>query len=160
MKKNIFVEDDKSKNCVDYPHDKHETYNDCDEEFLASSIPAGLVPIWLTNNKEKVTTRLYVRNLSFLPYLNLLAGHTKSPCPMPCSTIHVESRYLFNKANYDPSITLHFGQSLMVTRTDFVEFHFLVFLSDIGGSMGLWLGLGLLQAVEISIRLIMNRIRK
>ena len=40
------MEEDKSKNCVKYPHGKLESYNDCDEDFLISAIPANLVPIW------------------------------------------------------------------------------------------------------------------
>ena len=28
------MEEDKSKNCVNYPYGKYEDYNDCDEDFL------------------------------------------------------------------------------------------------------------------------------
>ena len=55
LKENIFVGEDISKNCVEYPHGKHE---DCDEDFVASNLPPGLVPIWFTNNTEEVTSLL------------------------------------------------------------------------------------------------------
>ena len=37
----------------------------------------------------------------------------------------------------------------MVTKTNFMKFIFVNFLSGLGGCMGLWLGIGLLQTLEI-----------
>ena len=50
LTENIFLAKDKSKSCVTYPHGKYETYGDCDEDFVVSSLPHGLVPIWSTDN--------------------------------------------------------------------------------------------------------------
>lgn len=151
LKENKFAEEDPSKNCVNYPTDQHESYNDCDESFLRSSLHPGIVPIWLVSNTENVTTFLYEDSLGdFSPLFN---GILKSDCPLPCSTIHVESR-LFRQEeqkNGRGFIELHFSQALMVTDTYFQKFNFILFLSDIGGCMGLWLGLGLLQTLEIAV---------
>ena len=38
---------------------------------------------------------------------------------------------------------------MQVTTTRFVQFNLMTFLSNIGGSLGLWLGLGMLQLGEI-----------
>jgi hypothetical protein len=46
-----------------------------------------------------------------------------------------------------------------VTTTDFVKLPLSNFLSDVGGSVGLWLGLGMVQAVQIVINCILPRIR-
>ena len=93
LKENVFVEDDASKNCVNYPHGKHASYNECDEDFLVSAIPPGLVPIWSKHNMENVTTKLYVKNIThpLHDYRDLADGTEKSMCLLPCSTINVES---------------------------------------------------------------------
>ena len=48
-----------------------------------------------------------------------------------------------------PGIELYFSQDITVTKTEFLKFTFEKFLSDVGGSMGLWLGLGILQSFEL-----------
>ena len=163
-KENIFVEEDTSKNCINYPNDKYESYNDCDEDFLRSALIPELVPIWLTNNTKNVTTYLYRKDQKELTqpsyfYPNLILGDQKSNCAMPCSTINVESRLLKEKKDNKDMIELKFSQTMMVTKTFFPKFNFQIFLSNIGGSIGLWLGLGLLQLFEISIRFLFSRIR-
>ena len=49
----------------------------------------------------------------------------------------------------EPGIWLQLIQDVTVTKTEFLKFTFEKFLSDVGGSMGLWLGLGLLQSFEL-----------
>ena len=46
-------------------------------------------------------------------------------------------------------IMVTFLDKVQVTKTDFLEFNLWTFLSSIGGSLGLWLGLGMLQLGEI-----------
>ena len=56
ISKNIFVEDDLSKNCLKYPNKNFASYNDCDERYMKNICEQeGLLPIWLTNDFEKVT---------------------------------------------------------------------------------------------------------
>ena len=76
MKENIFVEEDISKNCVEYPHGKHDTYNDCDEDFVVSNLPPDLVPIWFTNNTDEVTTSFHEENITNLPLYKMLHDGT------------------------------------------------------------------------------------
>ena len=96
------------------------------------------------------------------PYFDLIDGTQKSNCPMPCSTMQVESRLLQEKLGEGNIhfVDLTFSQGMTVTTTKFKKFNFTILLSEIGGSMGLWLGLGLLQVLEISIKYILSRIRK
>ena len=164
MKENIFLEEDKTKNCVNYPNEKFLSYNDCDKDFLISTLHPGLIPIWATNSMENVTTSLYIEENRMNPLyaVYLASGAQKSPCPLPCSTMFVESRFLREKnENRNQSVFhLTFSDEVLVTKTEFLKFSFKIFLSDIGGSMGLWLGLGLLQAVQISLNCVFERIRK
>ena len=39
-----------------------------------------------------------------------------------------------------------------VSKTDFVKFNLATFLANTGGSLGLWLGLGLLQLAQILVQ--------
>ena len=144
LRENVFVEEDISKNCVDYPHGKYETYNDCDEDFVASNLPLGLVPIWFTYTREEVTSSL---NHTSFPnsdiYKKLHDGRQKSTCPLPCSTFHVESKYQSETDEKFPVIHLNLIQDITVTKTEFLKFTFEKFLSDVGGSMGwalAWVG--------------------
>ena len=93
LRENIYVEEDKTKRCVNYPYSRYETYNDCDKDFLASAAPPGFVPIWSTNNSSKVTEIMYMedniredKNSSLYEYMALCDGTMISLCPLPCST--------------------------------------------------------------------------
>ena len=44
---------------------------------------------------------------------------------------------------------LIFGETVTVTTTDFIEFSVASFVADVGGAMGLWLGLGIMQFLEV-----------
>ena len=163
MQQDIFTEEDESINCVNYPNEDNESYKECDDKFLTSVLPPGLVPIWSVNNFENVTRQLYIEkmpNTSF-SYGDLHDGTQISPCPLPCSTISVDSRLIFEEINSKnvSVLDLTFSQSVMVTTVEFLKFSFSNFLSDLGGSMGLWLGIGLLQTVQMAIQLVLPRIK-
>ena len=46
---------------------------------------------------------------------------------------------------------------MKVTTTDFLPFYLTTLLADLGGSMGLWLGLGVLQAIQLLLNFIAPR---
>ena len=73
---------------------------------------------------------------------------------MPCSTFSVETRLLAENPSGDNATTINltFSQDVQVTTTDFLPFNFVTFLNDLGGCMGLWLGLGLVQTGDLVIR--------
>ena len=53
---NIFVEEDESKNCREYPNSDFASYSDCDDNFTRGICSkAGLVPIWMADQLDKVT---------------------------------------------------------------------------------------------------------
>ena len=117
------MEEDKSKNCVEYPHGKHDTYNDCDEDFVVSNLPPDLVPIWVTNNTKEVTSFLnQTKFANYSIYVGLHDGVQKSKCPVPCSTFHIESRYLRGGYYTFPGINLYISEDIKVTKTEFLKF--------------------------------------
>ena len=78
-------------------------------------------------------------------------GALKSECTLPCTSTEITSVFLDEKNdNYTTSrIDIAFSKQVSVAVTDFPKFNTAVFLSACGGSMGLWLGVGIVQAVEM-----------
>ena len=58
----VFVEEDPSNNCRDYPNQEYESYQECDDQFMRNIIPAELTPIWITDNVERVSTHVVYEN--------------------------------------------------------------------------------------------------
>ena len=61
LKKNIFVEEDPSRTCRNYPYLDFESYMDCDDRYVKEKFKGffpglNLTPPWLTNNLDTVTT--------------------------------------------------------------------------------------------------------
>ena len=48
-------------------------------------------------------------------------------------------------------VDLTFSRRMQVTTTTFLPFYLTTLLSDLGGSMGLWLGIGVLQVIQLII---------
>ena len=85
-----------------------------------------------------------------IAYGDLLDGSQISDCPLPCTTTSVESRIL-TETSYEniSKIDLTFSPTIIVTTTSFLKFIFAKFLSDLGGCLGLWLGLSMVQLVDM-----------
>ena len=69
----VFVEEDKSKNCRNYPNEDFESYAACDDHYMKSLCDAaGLSPIWLTDDINEVTVQTSVNSTGFtFLFLNL-----------------------------------------------------------------------------------------
>ena len=55
------------------------------------------------------------------------------------------------------SIVISFNKNIRVKRIGFSEFGYSTFLADLGGSIGLWLGLGVVQMLEILLKIMMKK---
>ena len=60
----------------------------------------------------------------------------------------------WNKAS---SIVFTFNQNIKLEQIGFAKFHFPLFLVDLGGSIGLWLGLGVVQMLELLTKIILKQ---
>jgi len=75
-------------------------------------------------------------------------------------TIHTKTKFV-SKLDIDKDsleLSISFLPTIQVTTTDLVKPSGVEFLSDIGGSMGFWLGLGVLQAADIIVNVIIARL--
>jgi hypothetical protein len=155
IKKNVFMEHDVTKNCRNYPNPNYASYRDCDEQWLKDSVAAGwpgLVPVWLADDLEKVTEQ-YAPHRDSRHLADLFDGTKVSGCPLPCSTVRTETKMLraFLSGSQSTTILIYFSPTVEVSTTDLVKPTISSFLSAVGGSVGLWLGLGAAQAVQILI---------
>ena len=58
----VFVEEDPSSNCRDYPNQEYQSYQECDNQFMRKPLPAELTPIWITDHVDSITTREIYEN--------------------------------------------------------------------------------------------------
>ena len=61
IKSNVFVEEDPSQTCRDYPTSEFSSYMDCDDHFMRRKIDEvapglNLTPVWFTDHFDLVTT--------------------------------------------------------------------------------------------------------
>ena len=64
----------------------------------------------------------------------------------------MESRFISRREysnDLRDNIIISFSQSVQITTSDFPAFVLLDFLSKLGGSLGLWLGVGVVQILEL-----------
>ena len=56
ISENIYNEQDKSKNCQNYPNENFASYFDCEEHFVQQTCQSyGVAPIWLFEDLKNVT---------------------------------------------------------------------------------------------------------
>ena len=90
---------------------------------------------------------------------NLISGKESSDCRLPCTKVSVESKSDYAKNNDEEfdQVNLIFLSSVEVTKTEFSKFNIFEMLTFIGGNMGLWLGLGMVQFLEVFINFPIKR---
>jgi hypothetical protein len=158
MKKTVFVEEDPTKSCRSYPNPEHASYKDCDHQWMRDHVAArapGLVPIWLAEDFTNVTASYD----QYFNFFQLWKGDQASTCPLPCATVRTEIKEA-RQDSASTAVLLLFSQSVQVSTTNFMMPTLSTFLSDLGGSLGLWLGLGVVQAAEMVVHFIWPRLKK
>ena len=80
---------------------------------------------------------------------SLYNGNRLSNCPIPCNIFATDTRLMSKRATAERShIVLSFSETVQMTITEMEAPSISGLLSAIGGSIGLWLGIGVLQAVH------------
>ena len=170
LHQDVFLEKDPANECANYPTREYNSYENCDSKFvirfLEENFSKGFFPIWVTDAEENVTKWMNLTaKLSDQPlsdaYNGILSGRTMSDCTMPCIQTKMKTAFTEHKfvdRNYS-KIDITFEKLVPVHKSQFSVFNLAQFLSALGGTMGIWLGVGILQSLQIAIKFIFrNRI--
>ena len=163
LKLTVFVEEDTSKKCKIYPNSKFASYDDCDEKYMLDIFnKLKCIPAWITNNMSMIatsvhneggTTSLLRRNLA-----GFATGTNRSACHVPCTRTYIQTSYLSDQVlAKDSRIYITFDNMLVVSTTEFPKFNLADSLAALGGSLGLWLGLGVVQFLELIANTVAKR---
>ena len=159
----MYVESDRSKGCTNYPTAQFSSYNECDEDYMREVLkkhyPPTFRPVWLYGTSA--TKLMTFPNNTDTTDSDLFKGSLLPPrdiCPLPCLTSHITTDHLYDmKAKNISTIDIIFSSSVEVTTSSYPTFSPSQALASLGGSLGLWLGLGAAQAVEMVLKLIFTR---
>ena len=87
-----------------------------------------------------------------LPLEFVVVGTRMSDCPDPCTSTRIKTVFLdekmYDREGVSSRIDITFSDNVDTYINDFPKFHFSSFLAEIGGAIGLWLGLGVIQIME------------
>ena len=111
MEKDVFVEEDPSKGCRNYPNSDFSSYKECDSKYLRDRVmelssDLNLTPPWFTEDLNTVSVQpmlvpkellgTYTRQYVVLHHIfpaelsGLISGVQPSDCPLPCATVSTE----------------------------------------------------------------------
>ena len=157
----MFLEEDINKNCVVYPTEKFTSYEDCDDNFLVDLLKnETLHPAWATPEDLSQTTKISKGTGLNYKTANYVYGSLHSPCNGPCTVTSFQAFYSFTEYHTDlPHLVIDLNPVVEVTRHVIPKYGLDLFLLDLGGCSGLWLGISVTQALEVAIMAMATRIR-
>ena len=103
----------------------------------------------------------------------MLFGRQESNCPKPCkltsviiitfllnfltkTLIQVVSRNIENFIDDFPGFGFNINHKIEVTESYVPDFSFTAFLAGLGGSLGLWLGVGAVQILSLAFSILIE----
>ena len=150
----IDLEEDPGSMCINYPTKAFTSFRDCDERFVYQEMKQkyNLMPFWAAKSLDEVTKLVHYNkeNLTIPPWRYLLEGARESNCQLPCKSTKVFgalwSSFTRNSDQNDV-IEIRFHHEVSITESYFPSFSLPSFFADLGGSLGLWLGVGAVQII-------------
>ena len=154
LEQDIYVEEDKAIGCKKYDI---TSFNDCDEDAMQNWVvnKHDFLPFFMA--KEQTNSTAGPIEVDFNCSLwkeeyAMFLGYRRSSCPIPCTKTIIDVKHLATEEAYDHTIIFMFSESLMVTTHSFPDMSLVEDLASVGGSMGLWLGLGVLQLLQLVVK--------
>ena len=156
----VYAEEDSTKNCVNYPTNEFETYHNCDSKTaltkLATEISPDFYPLWAatsTNFSSVTLVPVSIEKTSaFMKHTHFVNGIKATNCKLPCTVTQIRAKSFMDQNYHGSGFSVSFNQEMQVTKTSLVQFDPIKCLCDIGGMLGLWLGLGALQLGELLVK--------
>ena len=159
FKQHVFPEVDQNKDCMIYPTDKYNSYDDCDQQFLADLLKnERIYPAWATQEDLNKATNITYKTFGFF------FGDMKSSCKDPCTVTSIQSLYSVTefhsvKGGGLPSLWVSLNPVVEVTWHVFPSYGIDLILLDLGSSLGFWLGLSVTHVLEMAVMAMATRIR-
>ena len=113
------------------------------------------MPFWATKNLEEVT-KMATRDATNY-WQDLVDGTMESDCYRPCLTTRTTGALIsktnqkWNQKNGNTTFDLTFDQKVIITESFYPSFSFTNLFSSLGGAMGLWLGVSVVQIFSYSV---------
>lgn len=150
LSQTILIDEDMTKPCENYPSETFNSFGDCDTSFVHNQIMKmyGLSPFWASIALDEVTHSRRVGNFSRFATFDLYTGTKSSNCKNPCVVTEIKASRIKDsrvKSHKTSFIYLTIDQTVDITEHYYPEFSISNFLSSVGGSLGLWLGVGVVQ---------------
>ena len=153
---NIFAEEDPSVGCKNYPWQGFSHFNDCDEDQMQTWVTTNypFLPFFMAKEESNATAGPikveFECNIASPEAYAHFNGYTKSACPRACRRTEVKVNKMVQDY-YDggPAVELILSDKVMVTTNFYPKFSLVEALASLGGSLGLWLGLGVLQLLQL-----------
>ena len=149
----VFVEEDASVRCKNYPSEDFDTFDDCDKEMMQSWVidKYNFLPFFMAKEESNATAGpvevdFNCHEVQAYAHYN---GYIKSTCPRPCTQTQIKLNKLVTEKWSQTMVEVMFSDKVMVTYNYYPEFSLVEALASLGGSLGLWLGLGVLQLLQL-----------
>ena len=152
----IYDAEDMTKKCINYPNKNYENYSECEKNFMRDSLDnlglQNFIPFWATDDLSLVTEEKLLMWDDPLKYnlLSIFSGLASSKCKLSCtrtsSTVHAVGKEFINGSM---AVTIVFPEEITIEKTELIPLNILTSLAFLGSNMGLWLGFGILQIIEL-----------
>ena len=176
IEQTIKSEKDKDQPCQNYPTEAYTSFGACDKDYVRKSLSEKLnfMPFWAAETFDYVSKHGIRVNLNPYNVMDLADGLQESSCAQPCLDSKVLIIYIFiqfagpvylfqvfatNVFDRDhvgniSRFGMIFDQTVTVTEYFYPNFSLTQFFSSMGGALGLWLGVGVLQMGDFSLKMI------
>ena len=154
----VFAEEDPSIGCKNYPWEDFRSFDDCDKDEMQEWVTNkyNFLPFFMA--KEELNATVGPVQVDFncdassekIEAYAHYNGYIKSACPRPCTQTQIKlNKLITEKWNGDPTVEIMMSDKVMVTNNFYPNFSPVEALASLGGSLGLWLGLGVLQLLQL-----------